>query len=141
MSAVALYKKAGAAIALFCALLVNVFSDIAYAMLAQHEPFYVYYATIFLIVFAWWTVVCNLQLFYSQIISGVATVFMSITVVDCYFSSGYETLISACFPSVVIAINILTILAAWNDRNWTCPISINSRGKSSYKNSEANNKC
>jgi hypothetical protein len=141
ITALILHNKQGAVIALSIAALSDTLSDVAFNILQYHNQAYVYYVALFLIVFAWWIVMCRLKMLYSQIVTGMACVLMSVSVVDCYFADGYATTISAIFPFAIWAINAATIWAAWNDRNWTYSAYCNSRGKSIVKNNEVNSRC
>ena len=141
ITALLLYQKQGAAIALSIAAAVDLLSDVAFMFMQHQEPVYVYYVGLFLIVFAWWIIMCKLKMVASQIVTGIACVIMSISVVDCYFSSGYATIISTAFPFAIWAINAATILAAWNDRNWTYSAYRDNWGKSFAENSEVDLRC
>jgi hypothetical protein len=77
----------------------------------------------------------------SQIVTGLACVFTSISVVDCYFADGYATVVSAAFPFVILILNAATIWAAWNDRNWTYSAYCNNWGESTNKNGEVDIRC
>jgi len=84
---------------------------------------------------------CKLKMISSQIVAGIACAFMSVAVVDCYLADGYATVISAAFPFVILALNVATIWAAWNDRNWTYSAYCNNWGEDINKNSGVDIRC
>lgn len=141
ITALLLRHKQGAVIALSIAAMVDLLSGAAFIFTQYHDPIYVYYVALFLIVFGWWIIMCKLKMIASQIITGIACVLMSISVVDCYFADGYATIVSAAFPFAIWALNAATIWAAWNDRNWTYSAYCNNWGKSFAENNEVDNRC
>lgn len=104
-------------IAIVIAGIVQLLSMTAAKHIIDIEPMYAYYVVIFLICFGWYTTAIKLHLYATQIVSGLAVVLLSISVLDCYFADGYETLISMMFPCIMTIINILTLVAAYYDRN------------------------
>jgi hypothetical protein len=141
MAAILLRRKQGAVIALTLAMLVDFLSEASFVFTQYLDSTYVFYATLFLICFGWWIIMCKLKMISSQIVTGIACVFMSISVVDCYFADGYATFISMAFPFVILILNAATIWAAWNDRNWTYSAYCNNWGESVNKNNEVDIRC
>jgi len=133
--------KQGASVALLVAGFADLLTDGAFALLQYQNPLYVYYVALFLIVFGWWIAMCRLKMVSSQIVTGIACVLMSISVVDCYFAEGYKTIISTAFPFAIWAINAATIWAAWNDRNWTYSAYCNRGGESFNSHSKVDIRC
>jgi hypothetical protein len=141
IAAILLRRKQGAVLALCIAVAVDLLSDASFAFMQHQAPTYVYYVGLFLVVFGWWIVMCKLKMVSSQIVTGLACVFMSISVVDCYFAEGYATVVSAAFPFAILALNAATIWAAWNDRNWTYSAYCNNWGEGAAKNNEVDIRC
>ena len=136
-----LHRKQGAVIALSIAVVVDLLSGATFEFMKHHDPVYVYYVGLFLIVFGWWIIMCKLKMVSSQIVTGIACVIMSVSVVDCWFADGYATVISSAFPFAILALNAATIWAAWNDRNWTYSAYCNNWGENSNKNNEVDIRC
>lgn len=112
-------KSKGAVIALLIATFIDVSSIGLFYVMGNAKPMYVYYVVLFLLMFSWWIATGKLKLITSQIVAGLACAFSSVLVLDCYFSGGYETVLSIADPYIFTLINIATVWAAFNDRDWT----------------------
>ena len=136
-----LCNNKGAVIALFIAAVIHVSSEVIFHLLGEAQPVYVYYVALFLLMFSWWIITERLKLRSSQIVAGLACSFSSLLVVDCYFSGGYETMLSIADQYVFTLINIATIWAAFDDRNWTYNTNSVNRVEHINKNDKANHRC